>query len=375
MSENNLDSENEETIEESMQATLDEMRKEEEPEEEKEPEAEPKAEEEPSDNPEEESDEGGAGDSEESDQDTELSDTDAEESDSEDGEQAASDQEADTPSSELKTDHPPSTWRAAAKAKWKDLDPAIRDEVKKREGEMIAGVNAVKEKASAFDQISQITQPYEALIRSKGANTNQVLSSMLNTYYQLESAPADQKKNLFIQLAQNYGVDLGIKQDQMTQALAPLQREIQELRFGKQQEQQAAQQRAQDTAQADITAFAEETDGDKLAHPYFENVRTEMAALITSAEGTGRTMSLKEAYEAAVWSNPDTRTLIQAELAVANKAKRREEAKAKAAEAKKSSRTNLDKKGVSERKQQKPTGSIDDTMNEALADIKAAGQN
>lgn len=367
MSENNLNSEeNEVSIDDSMEETLREIRgesKEEEDELQPDSEESSESDEEP---PEEDVSEEESEEPEESEE-TEESEDSSLELDSEDA-------ELEETSSEPRTqDHPPSTWRAAAKAEWSKIPAGVKAEIKKREEDAIRGLDQYRERAQRFDEINSIIQPYEPLIRAKGGDVKSAITGLMNTYYQLESAHPEQKKQLLLNLAQNYGIDLGVKQDAMQQALTPLQQEIAQLRAERHREQYEAQQRENQTAQSEIEKFANEANEDgSLKHPYFENVRGEMAALITSAAQSGRSMTISDAYDAATWSNPETRALILAEQSKSKESETQAKAKAKVADAKKSAKTNLSKKGSFEHKQPKPTGSIDDTLKETMASLKEA---
>ena len=57
-----------------------------------------------------------------------------------------------------------------------------------------------------------------------------------------------------------------------------------------------------------IKAFAEERSAEgQLAHPHFEQVRSLMGALMQDATAAGKPMTLKEAYQSAVWAQPGLR--------------------------------------------------------------------
>jgi hypothetical protein len=177
---------------------------------------------------------------------------------------------------------PPSTWRPAAKDKWDKLDPVIKTEIKKREHDMMAGAAALKTKAQSFDAINGILQPYEPLMRSKGVHAGQVLTSMLNTYYKLESSSPEEKKQLILGLSQHYGIDLGgntaQNNNQSDTANNPLHAKVVNLEQQLNNQNLEKQQTARQTALAEVEQFAADVDETgALKHPYFENVRTEMA--------------------------------------------------------------------------------------------------
>ena len=55
--------------------------------------------------------------------------------------------------------NPPSTWRAEAKSKWASIDPAIKAEIHKREGDAMRGAEMLKEDAQYGKQITSVVAP------------------------------------------------------------------------------------------------------------------------------------------------------------------------------------------------------------------------
>jgi len=116
-------------------------------------------------------------------------------------------------------------------------------------------------------------------------------------------------------------------------------------------------------ARMQIESFANETDATgMLTHPYFDNVKELMGALLQS----GVHSDLQSAYDAAIKAHPDTHAL-QATL---NGEQRQADAKERAQRAEKANKATPPKKGkhVPE-KPAKPTGSVDDTMREIYNSI------
>ena len=277
------------------------------------------------------------------------------------------------PEPELHTEpghiNPPSTWRAEAKSKWANIDPAIKAEIHKREGDAMRGAEMLKEDAQYGKQITSVVAPYMPTIRSKGATAEEAIGTMLNAYHVLETAAPHDKARQILDTARQYGVlneigallnnqapvqPQGITPEQMNQRLA-------------EERQSWEQQQTTQTIQSEVEQFATAANEDgSLKHPYFDNVRGTMGALVQSDPN----MTIDQAYESATWANPEIKNLLLSQQA-GNGGKHQDEARTHAEKAKKASQNNLRKKPSHAVKQPVPTGSVDDTMQEALDNLKA----
>lgn len=278
-----------------------------------------------------------------------------------------------------KLSRPPTTWRPLAKSKWKDIDPDIRAEILKREEDGISGVSQMREKATYGERLNNIINPYMPTINASGGTPEGVIQNLLNTAYRLQTGTPQDKAQVLLAAARQYGADmsvLGMKQDpaqqQVAQQFQPYIGKIQQL-------EQRLHQFENQTANAEsnqiiskIEEFSNANDGNgNLLHPYFEDVRIQMSNIIQTASEQGKTLTLEQAYDEAIWSNPDTRSIVMSEKARQDDGKRQKEAKDRAARAKKSDKINLSKNSSYESKQLKPIVSVEQTMREKLKEIKA----
>ena len=238
---------------------------------------------------------------------------------------------------------PPSTWSPLAKAEWAALPEAVRKDVKKREGDMIRGLEQYRQQARIGEEISAEMRPYEAIIRAEGGTPQTVVRSLLNTAYQLRSGTPQQRGALILQLAQQYGADLSplfapgaaapqapaLAQmvDQMIQPrLAPLMETLNQYQTAEQQRQAAEQQQMLSHVEAFRTATDEQGHP---RHAYFDNVR----GIIASFLAEGHAQNLEQAYEMACNAHPEVSAARAAEQRTRDQAQQLEEAKRKAAEA------------------------------------------
>lgn len=255
----------------------------------------------------------------------------------------------------------PKTWRPEAAAKFATLPPEVQQEVLKREEDIFKGLNAYKADADIGKSIKSMIQPHEQLFRSQGVNPFQQISSLINAHVALATGSPEQRLQIFQRVAQSYGVELGGEAPYADPQVSALQKQLSDLQSRLQGREQQEAEQARSKLQAEIDAFA--TDP---AHQYFEEVANDIAGLLRS----GAAADLKEAYEKAVWANPTTRVKEQARLAAETEAKAKAEAAERVKQARKATSANV-KSSAKAASGTAPLGSIDDTLNAALASIKS----
>jgi hypothetical protein len=138
-------------------------------------------------------------------------------------------------------------------------------------------------------------------------------------------------------LAQSKGIDLATLTNPQSDEYADpeisaLKQKVQQMEWQSQQATQLQQQQQQQELISQVDAFeTAKNEAGELAHPHFAAVRNHMSALLTA----GTAQDLKQAYEQAVWANPETRKSV----AAGDEGKRLAEVKAKAAAAQKAAST------------------------------------
>jgi hypothetical protein len=195
---------------------------------------------------------------------------------------------------------PPNTWTAAAKAKWADLPAEIQAEVAKRESEVEKGFTKLDEERSVGKTFKEVISPYLPMIQAEGGTPITAIQSLLNTAYQLRQGTPQTKGMLLLQLAQQYGADLSVSQNQpqVDPRLQAIQQELAQLKNARQQELSAKEQQEQGALRTQIDTFAADPK-----NVHFETVKADMAALLQG----GGAKDLQEAYDKAVWAHPDIR--------------------------------------------------------------------
>lgn len=204
----------------------------------------------------------------------------------------------------------PVDWSGGAKVSWERLP----HEVKK---ELSEGYKHIAEAKN----LMPVLQPYMDRFTMDFGGAPQALNAILGTWKYAKTQPLDFVKE-FIQTT---GIDprlLGGQPQQVSSAemqgdpvLTALQQEIAGL---KGQLSQLAEMPVQaQNAQIDNEIQAFRADP---AHPYFNDVRSVMAALMQA--GTAKT--LKEAYDSACYANPQIRAQIEAKRVADEQEKRRQ---------------------------------------------------
>lgn len=205
--------------------------------------------------------------------------------------------------------------------------PELRAEIAKREQEFEKLATRQDDERNFGKQLKEVITPYMPIIQAEGGNPVAAVQNLLNTAYIMRTANPEQKTQLFMNLAKQYGVDLS-QASQPSPYIDPqvetLQQRIQRLENERLQDTQRTQQQEQATLQRQIEAFA--TDP---AHPHYETVKADMAALLAQ----GRAKDLDDAYEKACWVHPDIRSTLQQSQLQAAEEKRVADIKAKADQA------------------------------------------
>lgn len=254
----------------------------------------------------------------------------------------------------------PNTWKKEAHEAWIKADPVIRAEVERREADFHRGIEQYKQAAQFANNIQQAIQPYAATIQSLGIAPEKAISELMAADHRLRYGQPHEKQAYFAQLARAYGVDLGqvsAEQPQIDPNVAALQQQVQQLEGFIRNQSLMGEQQQQQALNSEIAAFAADPN-----HSHFEAVRPHMHALLQAGQAT----SLADAYEQAVFANPQTRALMLAQQRDAERA----EATKKAEAARQAASVNVRARPAMPTAQ--PIGSMDDTIRATLRRLQNA---
>ena len=238
---------------------------------------------------------------------------------------------------------PPASWTKEKKEQFTELPRHLQEYVVERDLAQTRDYTKKTEEAGEvrrrYGWVDEVLQPYQELIQSNSINPAQLFSNLLAAERALSTNP----EQAFLQLAQNKGLDLRklVEAQGQTpvidQNVVALQRQVQNLNQQLQQQTQSAQQQQQTAAESAIQAFTNEADeAGELLRPYLSRVETQMIPIVQLLKGQnpglGHVEALQQAYEKAIWADPEIRSeLLQRELATKQAA---EKAKAEQAASK-----------------------------------------
>lgn len=263
---------------------------------------------------------------------------------------------------------PPKTWRKEAAATWAALPPEAKAEILKREEDIFKGIEAYKADAGFGKSLKGVMAPYMPILQQYNIDPVAQVQQLMNAHHTLALGSPQQKVALFQQLARDYQIDLGQLAPQgeapyIDPAVKDLQTELQAVKSQLSSAEQARLTEVRQGLEKQIDAFAQDP-----ANAHFNDVANDMAVLLEK----GVCKTLPEAYERAVWMNPAVRAKEVARQQAEASKKAADEAAAKAAAARKSTAANV-RTSAKSGSAAAPLGSMDDTLAEALAAIKARG--
>jgi hypothetical protein len=269
---------------------------------------------------------------------------------------------------EAPTDDFPATWKGDLKEEWKAASPALKAEVQRREGDFMKGIEQYRQYANYANDVAETFKPYDAAITAAGMNQKQVLGAALNTMYRLKTGSPQEKASELLNLASTYGVTLDdvTTTNELNMAGMPLvDPEVEQLKAENAQILSFLQHSNQEKQQQQIGVYASELDKFEAdpANKYFADVREEMAQIFGNSQ---EELSLQDVYDNAVWANPVTRE----KLIVERQATERRDAAEKAADAKRTAKTNVASKGQLP-VNAKANGTLEGEIDDVWAAIKA----
>lgn len=221
----------------------------------------------------------------------------------------------------------PANLSAGFKAEWNKLPVPIQKEIAKREEEFHRELTKHDEERVFGRAVKSLADPYMPLIKAENGDVTKAFASYLNTAYILRTKSPQEKGRVLLQLAQEFGADLrGASQPQanVDPRFNQVLQELQHVKSTLQQEQEAKKQQEEMALKSQIDAFAADP-----AHQHFEAVKADMAALLKG----GIVQNLQDAYDRAIYANPQTRSTLLTQQNAESEEKRLAEKKARAEQA------------------------------------------
>lgn len=269
----------------------------------------------------------------------------------------------ETENQEPAADGPPKTWSKDAAAEWAKLPPRVQQEIQKREADIFKGIEQYREAATVGKSYQEVLKPYERELQMAGVDPVEMFRGFAFNHYKLSMGTPAEKAQIARNLINHYGIDINqlaggdtytpTAEDYVDPEIKQLKDEINALKSTTIERQRAE-------AQDIVAKFASDP-----AHQYFNEVQNDMARLLQ----TGIASDLEDAYQKAVRLNATVAEKEAQRLATEREAQRQAEEKQRLDKAKASVRANVATR-PSNRSAAAPIGTIDDTMNSVLADIR-----
>jgi len=246
----------------------------------------------------------------------------------------------------------PNSWTKEAKDQWSKLPPEVQRYVAAREEQVHQAFSEVGPKVKAFDAVHEVIAPHMDRIRAEGVTPPQYLNNLFAADHMLARDPVG-----FIRhVAQVKGIDLASLFDpfaqpdpqtgQWQQQNFALQAEVSNLRqqLAAMNERVTGREQAEQQSQLNhYNAMIEQFASDKA--DWAAIGMPALATAIRSVQMDNPDLPpqdvLEEAYDRARWANPVTRKALISAQAAAERAKRLEDAKKSAAQAKRASSINV----------------------------------
>lgn len=226
----------------------------------------------------------------------------------------------------------PKSWAKESHAHWSAMPKEAQDQVELREKQMLDGIEQYKGDAGFAKEMREIITPYRATLAAQGVSEKQAVQYLLNAHFKLTNGSVEERTAAYRKL----GADLGMGGSQtepdivVSPELKKLQNELDGVKSRLSATDRAAHQQALSQATAEADAF--EADP---ANVYFKEVSPDMVGFVKQG------LSLKDAYDKAVWANPVTRTKELGRIQTENATKLKENARLDALKARDASRTNV----------------------------------
>lgn len=265
----------------------------------------------------------------------------------------------------------PTTWTKEALETWATIPPRAQQEIMKREEDFFKGIEQYKGAAELGQKYDTVVEPYRALLTAENIDPVQMFQSFSANHYILMRGTPEQKIELAAAMLDGYQIPLPELLNHLAERdytppdanTIRLENELKELRTIVNGGVTAQRNQQNDAISREIEAFAADP-----THPHFN----ELADDISKIFGAGLATTLQEAYDKAVYANPATRqkeidrlTAEKLSTAATEEQKRKDKRVKSTAEHVDASSKPRD--GTV------PIGSMDDTLEETYAAIKARG--
>lgn len=271
---------------------------------------------------------------------------------------------APTTTPEPVTGTAPKSWPKEMHEHWAKTPPQVQQYWQTREKQMLDGLEQYKQAANFGKTFHDVITPFQEDFQRHGVEPQRAVQFLLEANRRLTTGTPESRQQAYQELGRNLGLsqpapvngEAAVPVDPRIQTIEQKLAQIEEAQLAKQRE---ALDLARVKSQQEVDAFASDPN-----NAFFDEVADDIVKFIKAGD------SLQEAYQRAIWANPVTREKqMQARLQTeAEKAKER--ARLDALPKKQAKSVNVRSRDTA-RSSTDPVGSMDDTLKETLAKIKA----
>ncbi len=242
---------------------------------------------------------------------------------------------------------PPSSWSREVREKWASLPPDVQEYVARRESESHSQITRLGQTARAAEPLLNVIEQNRELFSRRNVQPEQGVAALLNAQRKLDENPVA----AIGWLAQQYGVDLSMfanadgSQSAQSPQVAMLQAEIASMRQQLAETSSTVRQTQAERQANELARHQSAVDAFLNGKSLTESDESELVVLIASERqfnpGKNAEQLLQDAWETFQARSPERRQkMIEQQISQAQ-AKRDEEAKKKATEAKKLASINV----------------------------------
>lgn len=255
----------------------------------------------------------------------------------------------------------PETWRKEAKEEWDKLPATVQAEITKREQDMFRGIEGYRASATLGNNVKQFLEPHLHFFEQSRENPLQLLSNLTQAHVILSTAPPARRRELFLEVAKSYGVDILSEPAFVDPQVANLQNELYAVKSQMQSRVAAEQASAREQLRTQLDTF--------IADPKNTHVNEVLGDMAKLLQG-GVASSLEDAYKKACQLSPTVQAKELARQQEAEVLKQRETAETRTAAARQATSANVRTKSKPA-SAATPVGTMDDTLQETLTAIRS----
>jgi hypothetical protein len=193
----------------------------------------------------------------------------------------------------------PVHWKGSEKVRWEKLPVRVQEAIAR-------DLEEQAKKSQGYAPLEQVLAPHRQTLAMRYGDEVRGVQTLLAYAKALDEDPAGTLQYI----AKERGIDLAQLVPQQGQQfadpqVAQLHQQIQQLQQHISHITQRTESGNTSVLQSQIESFAKDP-----AHPYFNDVKVQMGALIHAAAQQGKELTMKQAYEMAVYADPVIRSEV-----------------------------------------------------------------